>query len=127
MVREAEESYDHCAQSIDAFGNEVDDTAEKLTSFGSTLKVRVNDALIDFGKNAITSAVQGATELQDAENKLAASTGATADEIEKYSGAMEDIYNSGYGESVTEIADGMAMVKQYTGEVAVYYTHLLTL
>lgn len=117
LMKEAENSYDHCAKSIDAFGNEVDDTAEKLTSFGSTLKVRVNDALIDFGKNAVTSAIQGATELQDAENKLAASTGATADEMEKYSGAMEDIYNSGYGESVTEIADGMAMVKQYTGEV----------
>lgn len=117
LLKEAEGSYDHCAKSIDAFGNEVDDTAEKLTSFGSTLKVRVNDALIDFGKNAVTSAVQGATELQDAENKLAASTGASADEMEKYSDTMQNIYNSGMGDSVTEIADGMAMVKQYTGEV----------
>lgn len=117
LMKEAEDSYDHCAKSIDAFGNEVDDTAEKLTSFGSTLKVRVNDALIDFGKNAVTSAVQGATELQDAENKLAASTGASADEMEKYSDTMQNIYNSGMGDSVTEIADGMALVKQYTGEV----------
>lgn len=117
LMKEAEDSYDHCAKSIDAFGNEVDDTAEKLTSFGSTLKVRVNDALIDFGKNAVTSAVQGATELQDAENKLAASTGASADEMEKYSDTMQNIYNSGMGDSVAEIADGMAMVKQYTGEV----------
>lgn len=117
LLKEAEGSYNHCAKSIDAFGNEIDDTAEKLTSFGSTLKVRVNDALIDFGKNAVTSAIQGATELQDAENKLAASIGASADEMEKYSDTMQDIYNSGMGDSVAEIADGMAMVKQYTGEV----------
>ena len=117
LLKEAEDSYNHCAKSIDAFGNEVDDTADKLTSFGSTLKVRVNDALIDFGKNAVVSAAQGAIELQDAENKLAASTGASAAEMEKYSDTMQDIYNSGMGDSVTEIADAMALVRQYTGEV----------
>ena len=117
LLKEAEESYDGCAKSVDNFGNRVDNTAEKLISFASTLKVKVNEAIIDFGKNAISSAVDGALEMQDAEKKLAASTGATAAEMQQYNGIMEEIYSAGYGDTISDTADAMALVRQYTGEV----------
>lgn len=117
LLKEAQSSYNGCAKSIDEFGNKTDNTAKKLTSFGTALKVNVYDALIDFGKNAVAGAVQGTLEMDDATRQLQASTGATAEEMQQYGGVMKDIYSAGYGDSVAEVADGMARVRQYTGEM----------
>ncbi len=116
-MKEAEEATDHCAESIDKFGNVTDDTVDRLTELSTTIKMKLNEALVDLGKNAISSAVSGVTDLKEAENKLAASTGATAEEMERYSGVMEELYKGNYGDSVEGVADAMAMVRQYTGEI----------
>ena len=119
-IREAEDATDNCAKSIDGFGNKVDDTADKLTSFGTTLKMNVQNTLIEtgkeLGKNLFQSAVQGTLELQDAQNQLRASTGATAEATKEYSTEMQAAYKSGYADSVNEVAQAMALVKQYTDE-----------
>lgn len=119
-MREAEDATDNCAKSIDGFGNKVDDTADKLTSFGTTLKMNVQNTLIEtgkeLGKNLFQSAVQGTLELQDAQNQLRASTGATAEATKEYSTEMQAAYKSGYADSVNEVAQAMALVKQYTDE-----------
>lgn len=119
-MREAEDATDNCAKSIDGFGSKVDDTADKLTSFGTTLKMNVQNTLIEagkeLGKNLFQSAVQGTLELQDAQNQLRASTGATAEATKEYSTEMQAAYKSGYADSVNDVAQAMALVKQYTDE-----------
>ena len=116
LLKEAQGSFDKCATSIDKFGNSTANSISNLTKFGTVLKVNIRDGLIDLGKNAFTSAIQGALDLDEATNKLAASTGATASEMKEYSGVMQDTFNEGYADSVGEVADAMALVKQYTGE-----------
>ena len=115
-MKEAEKSTDKCAKSIDGFGKEVDDTADRLTSFGTILKANVADATIDFGKDTFKSAAQGALELEDAQRKLQASTGTTAQVTKEYSAEMEKAYSAGYGDQIEDVADAMALVKQYTNE-----------
>lgn len=115
-MKEAEKSTDKHAKSIDGFGKKVDDTADRLTSFGTILKANVADAAIDFGKDTFKSAVQGALELEDAQRKLQASTGTTAQVTKEYSAEMEKAYSAGYGDQIEDVADAMALVKQYTNE-----------
>lgn len=115
-MKEAENATDGYAKSIDGFGNKVDDTADKLTSFGTILKTNLTNTAIDIGKETFTSAVQGTLELEDAQKKLQASTGATTQATKEYSSEMQDLYSEGYGDSITGAADAMALVKQYTNE-----------
>lgn len=115
-MKEAENATDGYAKSIDGFGNKVDDTADKLTSFGTILKTNLTNTAIDIGKDMFKDAVQGTLELQDAQNKLQASTGATTQATKEYSLEMQELYSAGYGDSITGVADAMALVKQYTNE-----------
>lgn len=50
-------------------------------------------------------------------NDLSASTGATGDELEGLGDIVKDVYADGIGESLGEVADGLALVKQATGAV----------
>lgn len=115
-MKEAENATDGYAKSIDGFGNKVDDTADKLTSFGTILKTNLTNTVIDIGKDTFKSAIQGTLELDDAQHKLQASTGATTQATKEYSSEMQDLYSAGYGDSITDVADAMALVKQYTNE-----------
>lgn len=116
-MKEAEGSFDQCAKSIDEFGNQVDQTVETLTSFGTVLKVKVYDTLIDIGGTAVKDAISGALSLEDATQKLAASTGAGAKEMESYSSAIQELYSENYGESVSDLSDKLAYVQQVVGEM----------
>lgn len=117
---EAENATNRCAKSIDNFGNKADDTAEKITSLGTIIKANLTNTVLNAGKELATdifaSAVQGTLELQDAQNQLKASTGATTEATKAYNVQMQEMYKEGYADSVNEVANAMALVKQYTNE-----------
>lgn len=69
-----------------------------------------------FTKTAKES-VEFAANMQTITAKLQGATGATTAEMKKYEAAMENIYNNNFGETLEDIANAMAKVKQYTGEL----------
>lgn len=115
-MKEAERAIDNCAKSIDQFGQRTDDTVDKLIDFKKIVEVDLKTTALDLGKDAFAGAIQGTLELQDAQNHLQASTGATREETKAYSAEMQEAYKSGYADSVNETAQAMALVKQYTNE-----------
>lgn len=115
-LKEAEKSWKGCAKSIDEFGNETDDTVNQITKLGTILKTNLKNTVVDIGKDAFTSAIQGTLELEEAQNRLQASTGATAEETKAYKEEMQEVYSAGHGDSIRDVADAMALVKQYTNE-----------
>lgn len=116
-LKEAEKSYKNCAESIDEFGDKTDTLSDKIASFGNIAKVNLINTVLDAGKSMANDGVQGALEMLDANQKLAAGTGATVQEMEVYSDTMKELYKNNYGDSVEDVADAMAMVRQYTSEV----------
>lgn len=106
-----------CSDSVDDLGDHIDDAADKLTSFGTVLKTKVYDTLIDLGTTAIKDAVSASLELDEATQKLAASTGASASEMEDYSDALMSLYQNNYGDSISDLADKFSYIKQVTGEI----------
>lgn len=119
-MREAETATDGCAKSIDQFGKQTSKLADEITSASKILKVNLINTLVDAGKNltadVFRSAIQGTVELQEAQSQLRASTGLTTKETKKYNEEMQNLYKEGYAENINEVADAMALVKQYTNE-----------
>ena len=116
-LKEAAQSTDQCAKSIDEFGKEVKD-AEKVTmDFSAVLQTNLANTLVNLGKDAVVNAVKSVTSLETAQRQLQASTGATAGEMQQYKSVMEDLHNNNYGDDINDVAQSMALVKQYTGEL----------
>lgn len=70
-------------------------------------------ALISIGG----AAVSAATDIDTAMNQLQASTGATAEETEKYRQVMEDVYKNNYGESFGDIGDAISQITNNLGDM----------
>lgn len=116
-LKEAAQSTDQCAKSIDEFGKEIKD-AEKVTmDFSTILQTNLANTLINLGKDAVANAAKSVTSLETAQRQLQASTGATAGEMQQYKSVMEDLHNNNYGDDINDVAQSMALVKQYTGEL----------
>ncbi len=92
-------------QATDDMGDSAKEAAEDLFKFGTAAAAATGYAL------------SVADNTDSAMNSLAAQTGFTREEMEKYKAVMEEIYLDNYGDDLNDVANAMAMVKQYTGEV----------
>ena len=63
------------------------------------------------------AAVNTATDVDAAMNQLQASTGATAEETEKYRQVMESVYKNNYGENFEDIGEAISQVTKNLGEM----------
>lgn len=61
--------------------------------------------------------IDNVSEVDQAMNKLAAQTGASGAEMESYRKSVQSLYNGGTGESIGEVADAMALVRQQFKEL----------
>lgn len=115
-MREAENAADHCAKSIDAFGKKEKEVSEVTLDFASILGVNLCDRALDLVADSTKKVAQFASETETSMKKLQASTGLTAAETEKYKESLDSLYKNNYGDSLEDIANSMALVKQYTNE-----------
>ena len=100
---------DGIKESVSSIAQPFDDVAGQIgLSFSSLAKAGVVGAIVGIG----TAAVNSAMSVEDAMKKFQAQTGTAKDELQGYQDIMEDIYTSNYGDSVMDVADSMAKVKQ---------------
>ena len=114
---EARNSTDQCATSIDRFGKEVREAEEVTVDFGTVVKTNLGNTIVNFTKDVVSSAAQSMLSLESAQKQFQASTGATTGEMRKYKSVMDELHSSNYGEDINDLAQSMALVKQYTGEM----------
>lgn len=79
-----------------------------FSSVGETMSKAVTVPLTAAG----TAAIHFADESQSAFNKFAAATGTATEEMGKYQDIINDVYKDNFGESMNDVADAMAKVKQ---------------
>lgn len=125
-LKEAENATDSCATSIDNYGNVVSKAAENTTGWTDKLQSAVVNAAVSNGFSLLTdtakalgsAVVETAKDSSAAAATLAASTGATADEAERYEAIMKQIKGDDFGESYTEVAEVMAQIVQTMGDLS---------
>lgn len=103
---------------LSEFKKEVEDVKSAASELKDTLKETATGigAGLAVAGGGVTTAIMSYNSVEDALNHLQAQTGMSADEMNKFKGAMENVYNGNYGEDMKDIANVMASVAQFTGE-----------
>ncbi len=89
------------------------DAAEGFT----VMKGALADLVADGIRNTVDALKDFAVQSETSHNSFQVQTGASADEMGKFKKQIDELYLNGMGEDLNDVADKMAKVKQYTGEV----------
>ena len=101
-------------------GERADDageSAEKAEGGFTVMKGAIASLVADAIKKAIGAFKELATASDSALAGLQAQTGATTKEMAAFKKEMEDLYKNNFGESLEDIGNKFAYIKQVTGEV----------
>ena len=109
----------------------IDDTQKKIKKFGPVLAAATAGTLsmkgaFDLTKKTIaltaTATIEAGTYLanlgndwQQSMNQLSASTGATGDELAALGDSVKAVYQSGFGEGFSDVAEALAEVQKVSG------------
>lgn len=107
-------------KAADGLSDSLDDAEKSAKNAGggfTVLKGALASLVADGIKAAAGALKNLAQESSTANNKFQAATGASSKEMENFSGAIEDLYKQNFGDSLEDVAEAMAQVKQQTGEV----------
>lgn len=96
-----EKRFEETAKTFQNVGTIFDSVGQGLTKSVSVPLAAAGAASVKF-----------ASESQEAFQQYAAATGTATEEMGKYQSLINEIYKSNFGESINEVADGMAKVQQ---------------
>lgn len=100
-------------QQLTQIGNDIKDVGSKIEDAGK--KVGAISAVAAAG---LTLSAKAAVDNESAINRFITSTGLAVEKTDEYKQVMEELYSSGYGESIADIADKMALVRQNLGDIS---------
>lgn len=110
-------STEDAANKFDRSLDNVNESVEKVSGGFTVMKGALANLLAD-GIKAATGALEDfVLESSSAYSGFQAQTGASTEEMKKFKSEMNDLYKNNFGESLQDIGDKMAYVKQVTGEV----------
>lgn len=100
---------------------DVGDSAEKASGSFTVMKGAISSLIAD-GLKSLASSVKDTMkeiviETGAAYDSFQAKTGVATESMAEFEDAFNDLYKNNYGESLDDIADSMAEIKQQTGEV----------
>lgn len=108
-IKEGSESLkDVIVSSFDDIASSVGLSAESLAKAG-----------LVGGFAAIGAAgVKMAADVEGSMNRFAAQTGLAGEELKEFEDTLQEIYTNGYGESLDDVADAAARIKQQFGDIS---------
>lgn len=109
----AESESEELADSVEKAG----DSAENSSGGFSVLKGALAN-LVSEGINKVLDGLKDlTTDSSNAYSQFAAATGTATDAMGEYQTAIENVYKNNFGESLEDVAEKMAKVKEVTGEL----------
>ena len=97
-------------------GKSADKAGDGFTIMKGAIASLIADGLKALAKAAADTMKDLVTETENAYSSFQAQTGASTAEMKKFKDQINDIYKAGLGESLQDVADAMAEVKQQTKE-----------
>lgn len=92
--------------------DDVDDSTNDVSDGFTVMKGAVADISADAIKELGIALKEVITQSDNANAKFKSMTGATAEEMKKYNNEIKKLYNNDFGDSMEDIAESMAKVKQ---------------
>lgn len=100
-------------QQLTQIGNDIKDVGSKIEDAGKKV-----GAISTVAAAGLTLSAKAAVDNESAINRFITSTGLAVEKTDEYKQVMEELYSSGYGESIADIADKMALVRQNLGDIS---------
>ena len=104
------EAVEKAKDELADFKDKASETFETLKDGAKTMGIALGGAMVATGNYALKLS----TDFDKAFNTLATRTGASADEMNELNEAMERVYANNFGDSIEDVAESMATVKQNT-------------
>lgn len=118
--KKALEKADSAADEFDNTLEKVDDSAEKagdgFTVMKGALANLVADGIRNIASNLATEIKNMFVESTKAYSNFQAQTGESTEAMAEFKEEIDDLYKNNYGDSLEDVADAMAKVKQQTNE-----------
>lgn len=115
-VDEALRKLSGSASDADGAMGDLAQSTENTSGGFTVMKGALASLVADGIKNAIGALKDFALESEVAFDRLHASIGLTTKEFESYKNELEDLYSNNYGESLDDLGQKFAYIKQVTGE-----------
>lgn len=124
-MKEAGNSVDKCAKSIDGYGKIIKETQKTESTWIGAMREGLMEAVASKGLDIaldVTSAAVDAVkdsmyDISKASSSFAAQTGLTGSALEKYKDVMLGIRGNNFGEDYADISSVMAEIVQIMGEL----------
>lgn len=120
--RDAAEVFDELSKSAEKAG----DSAEKSGGGFSVLKGALADLVADGIRAAGAALKDLVTDSSEAFAQFSAATGVATEAMGEYEEAIKSVYKNNFGESLEDVAEKMARVKEITGELDAGNLQLMT-
>lgn len=118
--KEAADKLDTSTDKLDKSLKNTKSAAEKSKEGLDSVRIAIGNLISDGIKKMATEVKDTlekvTVETQEASSSFQAITGANEKTTEKFSKKMQEVYKAGYGESLKDIGDKMAYIKQVTKE-----------
>lgn len=119
---DVEAAADKAAKKFDFLGREVGDAGDEAEDSASGWTI-VKDVIADLASQAVGNAVDAfkdlAFEAEVALDKLQAKTGLSSEAMEYFGDAARDVFNGGWGESLSDVTDAMGVIYNTLGDMDV--------
>lgn len=115
-MQQAEDAADDLDNSLEKTEVTVDDVREGFTVLKGTFANLLSDGIKNIGSAVANQFKTMITESKAAYNDFQAQTGETTESVAEFKDEIDEIYKNNYGESLSDVADAMAKVKQQTNE-----------
>lgn len=112
-LKSAEQAADSLGEALENAGEDAADSSEGYT----ILKGVIADLVADGIEKAVEAFKELALEGDAALGMLEARTGASAEKMEGFEEVMNEVYNSGYGESLDDVTGALSTVIQMTDDL----------
>ena len=105
------------ANAFDNTIEEMGEAAQKAESGFTVLKGAIASLVAEGIKSAVSAFKELITAATEANATFQAQTGATAEEMKAFSEQIQAVYKQGVGESLNDVAESMARIKQQMGDI----------
>ena len=109
----AENAADRFDETLDDLGDSAENAGDGFTIMKGALAELVADGI----KAAINSLKDLMTASSEANANFQAQTGASTAEMKEFKDEIDDLYKRNFGESLQDVADSMAQIKQQAGDM----------
>jgi phage-related minor tail protein len=117
-MEEAKKAGDDMSDGLEKVEESAKKAGEATLDMSDIIKGNLISSAIQSGIGAIKdNFLDLAGSAQQASNMFQATTGIAADAMGEYNDAIESIYKNNFGDSLQDVAEKMAKVKEVTGEV----------